>query len=127
MSAFLQEGDVFELMEGDTVYMRIPHHFIYANEVGEFGSTSKTHVTIGSASFPTKFMLGRWICIATEMTGGGTGHGSHDIYPNGHLVKALHSVHTHLRCSFYQSGSFRAMIPDRKSLGRAQAEWKVSP
>ena len=29
---------------------------------------------------------GEWVVITTEMTGGGTGHGKYDIYPDGYEI-----------------------------------------
>jgi hypothetical protein len=32
---------------------------------------------------------GTWVVAKTKMTGGGTGHGPHDIYPDGHQISCL--------------------------------------
>lgn len=51
--------------------------------------------------------------------------GLHDEYPSGHYVKAQHVDHPKLTISFYQSGCFTCMLPDKKAIGRAIATWSV--
>ncbi|PZR93495.1 MAG: hypothetical protein DI537_10265 [Stutzerimonas stutzeri] len=52
-----------------------------------------------------------YLVVGTAMTGGGTGHGLHDVYPDGHEVRAVpvgtpaEEIGTRF-VRFYQSGSF---------------------
>lgn len=60
---------------------------------------------------------GEFIVTKTTFDGGGTGHGPHDVYPDGHHVfcKALKDGKYNengVEISFYQSGSFTCMITD---------------
>ena len=57
--------------------------------------------------------------IHTDMTGGGTGHGPHDVYPDGHQVIAEDGAGR--RVLFFQSGCFVGMVtPD-------DIEWVSGP
>lgn len=124
----LQEGDVIELELGHKVYMKIPDHFIFANTVGRFDHCSQTEVIIGETKkgWDTSALAGEYIVVSTANTGGGTGHGPGDIYPDGHYVKCVHRNYPLLKVSFYQTGSFTAMITEIKPIGRATATWKVT-
>lgn len=56
-----------------------------------------------------------FVVIRTAFDGGGTGHGPHDVYPDGHHVfcKALKNGKydkNGIEINFYQSGSFTCMI-----------------
>lgn len=69
-----------------------------------------------------KFGKGTFIVVKTAYTGGGTGHGPHDVYPDGHLLKLLPCrvvkgmksgivkrvdiANDHKPLEFYQSGCF---------------------
>ena len=82
-----------------------------------------------------------FLVVSTEMTGGGSGHGSGDSYPDGHLVyvKMFHGFDTTTGqpildksgLSFYQTGCFRGMIEPKeinliKTLKREVKEtWSV--
>lgn len=61
---------------------------------------------------------GEYVVLATALEGGGTGHGPHDVYPDGHNVycQKLNSDGSFdsdgLKISFYQSGCFAFMIED---------------
>lgn len=64
-----------------------------------------------------KFTLeeGEFVVVKTTYDGGGTGHGSHDVYPDGYRVycKALKNGEydeNGIEISFYQSGCFTCMI-----------------
>lgn len=66
-----------------------------------------------------------WVVLHTEMSGGGTGHGPHDVYPDGHRVKArrLRPDGTYdpdgQEIGFYQSGCFIGMVePDKVTITR---------
>lgn len=48
--------------------------------------------------------------LETRMTGGGTGHGPHDVFPDGHQVVAREVEGTRI-VRFYQSGCFVGMQP----------------
>lgn len=68
----------------------------------------------------------QWVVVKTEFTGGGTGHGPHDVYPDGHEVTAKrigadgNYDPRGKAIQFYQSGCFGGMIPpaDVRSVGR---------
>lgn len=59
-----------------------------------------------------------FVVIKTQMTGGGTGHGPHDIYPDGHevTIRQLKKDGTYddkgQDYRFYQSGAFNCMITE---------------
>jgi hypothetical protein len=56
------------------------------------------------------FSASDWEVLETKYTGGGTGMGPHDIYPDGHHVRAK-LVGGDVTVEFYQSGYFSGMIP----------------
>lgn len=71
-----------------------------------------------------------YVVTRTAMTGGGTGHGPGDVYPDGHRVVAIpidsQDDENELgRCEFYQSGSFTELITPNQLiwLGSAKALW----
>lgn len=49
--------------------------------------------------------------LETRMCGGGTGHGPHDVYPDGHQVVARELEAKKRLVRFYQSGCFIGMCP----------------
>ena len=50
----------------------------------------------------------RWRVEKVQKTGGGTGMGDHDVYPDGHCVVASCGK---LALRFYQTGCFNGMVP----------------
>lgn len=69
--------------------------------------------------FTSPKLQGKWVVEETAMTGGGTGHGPHDVYPDGWHVSARRLTTlgyydpTGMTTHFYQSGCFTNMIrPD---------------
>lgn len=70
------------------------------------------------------YLRGKYIIVRTSQDGGGTGHGPHDIYPDGWHVwcESLDGKH---KVDFYQTGCFTAMIKDLQPLGRAEKKWVV--
>ena len=107
MSNFLKEGDVIEINGGHTVYAKVPRHYIYDNRKGDFSLT--THSVKLTGNF--EYLQGRYIVVKTEITGGGTGNGANDAYPDGHKVTCK-GIDGEFTVSFYQSGCFTAMIKD---------------
>jgi hypothetical protein len=70
----------------------------------------------------------RYVVYKTTHDGGGTGHGMHDIYPDGHHVWCEQlDVIKPLRVNFYQSGCFRNMYPDLEIIGTAKKMWVFTP
>ncbi len=68
---------------------------------------------------------GEFVVIDTAFTGGGTGMGPHDTYPNGHEVTCKRLVGGEydangVEVSFYQSGCFTAMIKDIEPLRKME-------
>lgn len=61
----LTEGDIFKMKKGMCMYSDDP-------EEGDIEITAKT--------------AGTFVVESTSFSGGGTGHGPHDRYPNGHRV-----------------------------------------
>lgn len=121
MKNFLKEGDIIELTEEHTVYAYVPKHFVYDNYKGDFELT-KTNVSLkGELSY----LQGKYVVTKTAMTGGGTGHGPHDVYPDGHKVTCESTDDNKRIVSFYQSGCFTAMITDIKPIGKAKLSWVV--
>ena len=57
-----------------------------------------------------------WLVKATEMSGGGTGHGPHDVYPDGWGVRAARVTadgdETGETIFFRQSGCFNNMLEE---------------
>jgi hypothetical protein len=127
--SLLREGDVFEIKSGHTVYMELPAHFAYTNRQGCFTELARTEVTVGTDKngMDTNWIAGRYVVTATSCEGGGTGMGEHDVYPDGHYVRAeklQKSEFDHrAKISFFQTGAFTAMIQDIAPVGRAQAKW----
>lgn len=125
MNKNLEVGDVFNLTKGMKVYARIPQKFIYANiteKSKDANKLSKTDIVIGDKRKTTKNVfdsakyIGEYVVINTAFTGGGTGMGRNDVYPDGHHVVAkklnVKGEYTDkgMEISFYQSGCFTAMI-----------------
>jgi hypothetical protein len=70
-----------------------------------------------------------YLVVKTEMNGGGTGHGPHDVFPDGHCVDAIklgtgRSFDPNgLRIQFYQTGSFNCKIPAPKRTGHMEVRY----
>lgn len=68
----------------------------------------------------------KFLVVDTAMTGGGTGHGRHDVYPDGHRVTAVELDKNNqvkqggLQVEFYQSGSFTCMVQVVDVVGRME-------
>lgn len=127
----LREGDIIELREGHEVYVDLPKHFVYANRRGCFDELASTEVVIGEnkGGMDTGWLAGRYVVVRTAVEGGGIGHGPHDVFPDGHRVTAERleddrRLYAPPRVSFYQTGSFTAMIEAIEPVGRATAVWQ---
>ena len=117
----LKEGDVIELKDGMRVYADIPEHFVYCNRRGSYKMTHH-EVTLGG-NFD--YLCGKYIVYKTTADGGGTGHGPHDIFSDGHHVFCVKSDDKNVRVDFYQSGCFTAMIENIKPIGKAELHWSI--
>lgn len=76
-----------------------------------------------------KIEEGDFIVVDTSFEGGGTGHGPHDVYPDGHRVycKKLKNGKydkNGVEVNFYQSGYFTAMITDIKVNSKMVVDFK---
>ena len=115
----LQEGDIIELQEGHKVYADVPEHFLYSNRKGSF-KPAHGEATIGGE---LAYLAGRYVVYKTELDGGGTGMGLHDVYPNGHHVYCERLDDQSVKVDFYQSGSFTAMIKHIEPVAKAVRRW----
>lgn len=80
----------------------------------------------------TSEYAGEYVVVNTALTGGGTGMGSHDTYPDGwHVIakKLKNGEYDNdgLTIEFYQSGCFSAMLPDIEPIRRMQESFKAMP
>jgi len=133
MSRLLRQGDIFEVKVGDEIYANIPEKYVYDN-VTERNVTAnnltETEVTVGEifktskSKFDTKKFVGDYVVFRTAKEGGGTGHGRHDVFPDGHHITArkLTRKGTYskkgLKISFYQSGCFTVTRENVKVKGK---------
>jgi hypothetical protein len=66
----------------------------------------------------------KFIVVSVALTGGGTGHGPHDVYPDGHYVVAKEIVGSRQvsrEVGFYQTGCFIGMVDPK------EIEWVSGP
>lgn len=73
------------------------------------------HNRTGELITHEKIGEGIWRVTSTAMTGGGTGHGPHDIYPDGHELTLMRDRNGVIDWSekprkFYQSGFFERAL-----------------
>ena len=118
MDDFLQDGDVFLLGTGAKVYAEVPQHFLYDNRKGDW-SVCRGLITIDGEFM---FLAGKYIVTKTTRDGGGTGHGPHDVYPDGHHV-LCQNLDNGYEVDFYQSGAFTAMNKDIIPVGKGKLKW----
>jgi len=74
--------------------------------------------------------IGIFVVYKTTLDGGGTCHGPHDIYPDGHHVFCEQLCLTDLHApkatvDFYQSGFFTNMLKNIKPIGKAVRVWRL--
>jgi len=116
----LKEGDVIEIKNGHTVYSTVPKHFLFSNLKGDFSLARGECTVQGELSY----LCGEYVVDTVKFEGGGTGHGPHDVYPNGHHVFCK-SLTSGKELDFYQSGCFSCMITDIQPIGKAERYWKI--
>jgi hypothetical protein len=114
----LNEGDVFNLEEGDCVYAEVPKHFLYANKKGVWDLGKGEIEVAGEFSY----LIGRCVVVSTSVDGGG--HTYDGGWPNGHHVFAEH-IESGQRFDFYQSGCFTCMIREREAIGKATKKYVI--
>ena len=117
-----QDDDINETI--DNIVKRIAEAFDYHNVQLNDPTDVNTFVRKQLPPLPhndLKIPEGQYLVTKTKFGGGGIGHGGqNDVYPNGHKVtcKKLDTngnyVEDGMEVSFYQSGSFSAMIMPEK-------------
>lgn len=120
MTTKLAVGEVFEAGKGMRVYAIIPSHFVYSNTPND-PKPARTEVSVGEVkrrdghTIDLGYLKGRYVVEHAAMEGGGTGHGPHDIYPDGWHIRArkLKADGSYdpqgVEIEFYQSGAFTAV------------------
>lgn len=123
-SKLLRVGDVFEVKRGDNIEALVPKHLVYTGKQGDWSLTRATVTVDGELVY----LAATYIVTRTAMSGGGTGHGPHDIYPDGHHVTAIQADNRDNSIGFYQSGCFNTLW-DREPevIGTATQEWVWEP
>lgn len=106
MNRLLEVGDVFNIRDGMSVSAHVPQHYVYANRKGDFSLTKAT-VTVDNMKFG--YIQGTYVVTHTTFDGGGTGHGPHDVYPNGHHV-FCERLDDGFNVDFYQTGAFNCLV-----------------
>ena len=116
----LQEGDIIEIKLGDEFYADVPQHFLYDNRRGNFELRHGKIIVDDNFSY----FRGKYVVYKTVSDGGGTGH--NDTYPDGwHVYCENLQGSKKLKIDFYQSGSFTAMMPKKKAIGKANRTWTL--
>lgn len=69
---------------------------------------------------------GEYVVHQVTSDGGGTGHGLHDVYPNGHHVHAERLLTPGVKVHFFQTGCFSGLITDLQVVGHAARRWEVT-
>ena len=108
MSRTLQSGDVFHAPSGWKVYGPRPDNEVYSNVDNFSEMVPSAETTL------RKDEAGDYVVTRTSYGGGGTAHGPHDVFPDGHKVIAQKLKDgkydpNGIEISFYQSGSFTVM------------------
>lgn len=125
---YLQIGDVFDIHFGDTIYAKFPEKFIYYNS--EKDDLAETNITVGEIRksskksqeiYKTASFVGEYVVTSATLTGGGSGHGPNDRYPDGWQITARKMKNREwdekgIEIRFYQSGCFTAMITRKISV-----------
>ena len=129
-NGLLSEGDIIEIKEGHKIYTELPEHCFFENRFLVFDKTATMELVVGSMrkGFDTSVFVGKYVVTKTENTGG-----SEDgDYPNGHKVHCKILVCEKPltlgagKISFYQTGSFTAMIEDIIPIGKVVATgWEI--
>lgn len=114
----LKNGDVIEIKEGHSVYAEVKKSDVYENCKNSNELVESKVVVEGKHLW----LKGEYLVKETMMKGGGAGHGFNDIYPDGHCVVCEKMDETKTKVSFYQTGSFTAMITDIKPLRNISLE-----
>lgn len=155
MKRTLLEGDVFQTPELGNVHyegvtsehkaptankkvLELGHPYSLTctwNELDEKEFTKKHRnvkvpVGVGKKN-RTRLANSKWLVVKTEMTGGGTGHGPNDVYPDGHKVTAIRLndddsySENNQTVQFWQTGSFNSMIEidQIRLLGTMKQTW----
>lgn len=117
----LKEGDIIEIKAGHKVYSTVPKHFLFSNRKGDF-TLARGECNVGG---DLSYLSGKYVVDKVKLEGGGFGHGSHDIYPDGHHVFCK-SLTSEQELDFYQSGCFTCVITDIQPIGKAERSWKIS-
>jgi hypothetical protein len=132
MKNFLSVGQIFTCSEFSKLCYRLDRepdgrplinetrlHFDHSNKITALWTEKrdgweKKHEDVMDLSIHDSETIGRteFHVLHTEMSGGGTGHGPHDIFPDGHMVVAEDS--SGRRVMFYQSGCFVGMVSPEK-------------
>jgi len=127
----LKEGDVIEIEDGHTVYVKLPVHFIYENKLGCFDELAETDVEVGTNQngMDTSFLKGKY--VVTKVILDDEYSAKNILSPSGHHVWCETMIdetgNPPIKINFYQNGCFRAMITDIKPIGRATATWHIKP
>jgi hypothetical protein len=109
--------------------------FVYTNTprskrpVTTEAKIGKVFSTNPKKKFDTASLAGEYVVENAYSGGGGTGHGDHDVYPDGWNVtarKLKNGKHdpTGPVVSFYQSGSFTAMNTDVPVVRRMEVSFR---
>jgi len=114
-----KEGDIILIKKGDKVQTLIPEHFLYSNRRGNFTLTEGV-ITIDDEF---DYLCGEYVVYKTTFDGGGTGHGPHDIYPNGHHVWCEKLDDSKRKINFYQSGCFIHCNGYFEPVGKAKIQY----
>jgi hypothetical protein len=122
-----RSSDLKEITVGYDDHPYVVEQFVKCRHCGE--STKKLQATKKYDAYDPSRLKGKWIVERSEMEGGGTGHGPHDVYPDG-----LHITARRLKKSgkydpkgeavnFYMSGCFSCMLEEVELVGKMKTRF----
>lgn len=132
MQNLLRKGQVFRCAKfknllGTLVQPHLKKYYVDFNKLHFDSWASKTTVywteyntdgwkkdhqdTVNLAIHDDDIVNKNFVVMKVSLTGGGTGHGLHDTYPDGHHIAAKEIGGAERTVSFFQTGCFRDLIP----------------
>lgn len=121
---FNEKGYIFPIKNLITVDGETKEYPMKFRKPGTPWDKEAEYETVELSAYDESRSSARFVVERAELDGGGTGHGPHDIFPDGWYIKArrLNDDGTYNPngelIQFYQSGCFTGLIPEVELVGK---------